>query len=202
MFGIKRSVLVVVVISLTACATRPPASPNNLCQIFRDNPKWYKSAKASTSLWGGPLHLPMAIMYQESGFKHDAKPPMQYFLGFIPTGRASDAFGYSQALKSTWAEYQAEVGSRFRDRDNFSNAYDFIQWYVHKTYTVNAVSKWDYRAQYLNYHEGQGGYSRGTHNNKQWLLNVAQRVDQRAKNYSAQILQCQEELDNMRTGWF
>ena len=193
--------LIILIVLLSACATRPPSNVGNICAIFQENPSWYKSAKRSSERWGGPIHLPMAIMYQESGFRHDAKPPMQFFLWIIPTGRASNAYGYSQALKSTWARYQQEIGTRFRDRDDFSDAYDFIQWYIHKTFEVNGVSKWDYFAQYLNYHEGQGGYSRGTHNSKQWLLNVAQRVDQRAKQYGAQMQSCQERLDNMRTGW-
>jgi hypothetical protein len=143
----------------------------------------------------------MAIMYQESAFKRKARPAMNYFLWFIPTGRDSDAYGYSQALKSTWAEYQSEAGSVFSGRDNFASAYDFIQWYMHKTYTRNRVSKWDAYAQYLNYHEGQGGYSRGTYKNKAWLLNVAKRVEQRSKKYSAQLLLCQDRL-NRSGGWF
>nr|WHW29629.1 hypothetical protein [uncultured bacterium] len=198
---ITKVTLILCTVLLCSCANRPVTSPHNLCQIFEDNPRWYKAAKSSASKWGGPVHLPMAIMYQESGFRRKAKPPMQYFLGFIPTGRASDAYGYSQALKSTWAEYQREAGSWFSDRDNFSNAYDFIQWYMHKTYTRNGVSKWDGYGQYLNYHEGQGGYSRGTHNAKQWLLNTAKRVDQRSKKFAAQLALCREELDR-NSGWF
>ena len=186
---------------LTACISTPPTQKNDLCSIFGDKRGWYKSARRSAKKWGGPIHLPMAIMYQESSFKHNAKPPMQYFLGFIPTGRASDAYGYSQALKSTWAQYQKEVGSRFKDRDNFANAYDFIQWYMQKTYDRNKVSKWDAYAQYLNYHEGQGGYSRGTHNSKPWLLKVARRVEKRAQQYSAQLAGCESEL-NRKRGWF
>ncbi len=187
--------------SMSSCASGPPNKPNNLCSIFDGKPRWYKSAKRSADKWGGPIHLPMAIMYQESGFKQKAKPPMQYFLGFIPTGRASNAYGYSQALKGTWAAYQKEVGSKFRDRDNFANAFDFIQWYMHKSYTRNGVSKWDAYAQYLNYHEGQGGYSRGTHNSKQWLLNVAKKVEQRSKKYSTQLVSCQSSLDRKKA-WF
>ena len=202
MLSINRLLLMLCLLILSGCATRPPSNISNICDIFKENPRWYKSAKESHARWGGTLHLPMSIMYQESSFKHDAKPPMQYFLGFIPTGRASNAYGYAQALKSTWAQYQREVGSRFRDRDNFANAYDFIQWYTHKTFTMNGVSKWDYYAQYLNYHEGQGGYSRGTHNSKQWLLKTAKRVDDRARNYAFQMSTCKDQLDQMRTGWF
>jgi len=191
----------ILLLVLSACASSPPAQPDNICAIFSEKPKWYTAAKRSAKQWGGPVYMPMAIMYQESSFRRKAKPPMRYFLGVIPTGRASNAYGYSQALKSTWAEYQKDVGSSFRDRDNFANAYDFIQWYMHKTYARNKVSKWDGYAQYLNYHEGQGGYSRGTHNSKQWLLNTAKLVDQRAKRYSAQLAQCKEELDRKK-GWF
>ncbi len=187
--------------ALTSCASAPPASPNNLCHIFEDKPHWYKAAKKSAAKWGGPIHLPMAIMYQESSFKRKARPSMQYFLGFIPTGRASNAYGYSQALESTWADYQKEAGSMFSDRDNFANAYDFIQWYMHKTHTRNKVSKWDAYAQYLNYHEGQGGYSRGTYKAKAWLITVAKRVDRRSKQYSTQLLSCKKSLDRS-SGWF
>lgn len=187
--------------ALTSCASTPPTSPNNLCHIFEDKPHWYKAAKKSAAKWGGPIHLPMAIMYQESAFKRKARPSMQYFLGFIPTGRASNAYGYSQALESTWADYQKEAGSMFSDRDNFANAYDFIQWYMHKTHIRNKVSKWDAYAQYLNYHEGQGGYSRGTYKAKAWLITVAKRVDRRSKQYSTQLLSCKKSLDGS-SGWF
>lgn len=202
MFLFKQALIVLCLLSLGACATSPPSNAGNLCQIFKERPNWYKQAKSSSNRWGGPIHLPMAIMYQESSFRHDARPPMRYFLWVIPTGRASNAYGYAQALKSTWAQYQNEVGSRFRDRDDFSDAYDFIQWYLEKTFQINGVSKWDYASQYLNYHEGQGGFSRGTHHSKQWLLNTAKRVDQRAALYSVQMQGCVNELDNMRTGWF
>ena len=151
MFSIKPLLLIVLVLIITGCASqRQPSNINNICEIFENKPSWYKSAKKSAAKWGGPIHLPMAIMYQESSFKAKARPPMEYFLGFIPKGRASNAYGYSQALKSTWAEYQNSIGSKYKDRDNFSNAYDFIQWYMHNTYSRNKISKWDGYAQYLN----------------------------------------------------
>lgn len=198
---VKKISLLVLTIALSACASKPPSKTDNLCHIFEEKPKWYKAAKRSSEKWGGPIQLPMAIMYQESSFKRKARPPMQYFLGFIPTGRASDAYGYSQALKSTWQEYEAEAGSSFSRRNNFAHAFDFIQWYMHRTYKRNNVSKWDGYAQYLNYHEGQGGYSRGSHLQKQWLLDTAKRVDQRAKKYAAQLSNCKEKLDRKRS-WF
>lgn len=200
MFLIK-ALLFGLVISLGACASKPPKNIDNICQIFTDKPHWYRAAKKSSERWGAPIQLPMAIMYQESGFRRKAKPPMNYFLGFIPTGRKSNAYGYAQALKGTWKEYQQEAGSAFSSRSNFANAVDFIQWYINKTHQRNNVSKWDGYAQYLNYHEGHGGYSRGSHLTKQWLLNTAKRVDQRAKKYSAQLANCKADLDRRRR-WF
>lgn len=187
--------------SLTSCVTSPPQNPHNICEIFKEHRAWYKSAKRSSERWGGPIHVPLAIMYQESAFKAKAKPPMQYFLWVIPTGRASDAYGYSQALESTWAAYQKAVGSSFKSRDNFGDAFDFIQWYMHQSYVRNGVSKWDATGQYLNYHEGQGGFSRGTHRNKKWLLDVAKRVEHRSLKYAKQLSSCKAELDKKR-GWF
>ena len=43
--GWMRFVVVVSLLAgLTACSTRPPAQPENLCQIFREKPEWHKAA--------------------------------------------------------------------------------------------------------------------------------------------------------------
>ncbi len=143
----------------------------------------------------------MSIIYQESTFDRKARPARKKILGFIPGKRPSDAYGYAQALTGTWGEYEKAIG-RNKRRDNFAHAFDFVQWYINQSYQRNKVSKWDYDAHYLNYHEGQGGYSRGTHLNKKWLLNTAARVDKRAKTYGAQLLECKDRLDSRRSGWF
>ena len=39
---------------------------------------------------------------------------MEYFLGFIPIGRASDAYGYAQAKTMTWDDYVRETGNNCR----------------------------------------------------------------------------------------
>lgn len=148
------------------------------------------------------MHVPMAIIHQESRFDATARPPMNYFLGVIPKGRASDAYGYSQALKNTWREYEKAVGSRSKDRDDFADSFDFVLWYMHKTYTRNGVSKWDAYAQYLNYHEGHGGFSRGSYQSKQWLIDVANKVNAQAQKYAAQLNSCKARLDKQKTGWF
>lgn len=198
---LRALIIAVLVLVVSGCATKRPTNIDNICQIFREKPRWYSAAKKSSERWGGPIQLPMAIMYQESSFKRKAKPPMRYFLGFIPYGRASDAYGYSQALQSTWKEYEKEAGSAFSSRSNFANSFDFIQWYMDKSHRRNGVSKWDGYAQYLNYHEGHGGYSRGSYLGKEWLISTARKVDQRSKKYANQLAACRAELDRQRS-WF
>ncbi|MEE9099613.1 MULTISPECIES: hypothetical protein [Pseudomonas] len=195
-----RLLMPALLLALAGCATKPPANPDNLCEIFREKPKWHEAALKMQKRWGAPIQVPMAMMYQESSFKHDALPPRYYFLGFIPWGRVSSAYGYAQAKDETWADYKKDAGDWGADRDDFADALDFMGWYMQKTYSVNRVSKWDAYAQYLNYHEGWGGYRNRSYDAKPWLKNVSQKVQARASLYSAQYKSCQQELSD--DGWF
>ncbi len=185
--------------ALTACTTAPPKKPNDICKIYEEKRSWYKASEKAARKWKGPIHLPMAIMHQESAFKAKAKPPRRYILGFIPAGRKSSAYGYSQAKSPAWQDYKKATGNRGADRDNFADAIDFVQWYMDKTRQINGVSKWDAKNQYLNYHEGWGGYSRGSYKSKAWLLGVANKVEKRATMYGEQYAKCKKSLQG---GWF
>ena len=187
-------------LALAGCATKPPANPDNLCEIFREKPKWHEAALKMQQRWGAPVQVPMAMMYQESSFKHDALPPRYYFLGFIPWGRVSSAYGYAQAKDETWADYKREAGGWGASRDDFADALDFMGWYIQKSQRVNGVSKWDAYGQYLNYHEGWGGYRNRSYDAKPWLKNVSQKVQSRASLFGAQYRSCQQQL--ARGGWF
>lgn len=188
----------ILAISLASCSVAPPKNSSNICEIFKEHRNWYDEAAKVRDKWGVPIHIPMSIMYQESSFKHNARPPMRWFLGFIPYGRASSAYGYSQAKTVTWDEYVNETNAFWVSRDNFGDAMDFMGWYISKTQRLNKVSKWDGYNQYLNYHEGWGGYRRGSYKSKAWLINTAKRVDSRAQTYAAQLQQCESDL---KRGW-
>lgn len=176
---------------LSACAsnTKPPSQPENLCAIFNEKPDWHRAAIKSHEKWRVPPQILMAIVYQESGYRHDARPPRQWFLGIIPTGRASSAYGYPQAKDEVWSDYKRE-NSSFASRSNMADALDFIGWYSNKAQQINGTSKWDPYHLYLNYHEGWGGYRRGTYKNKGWLLRIAGAVQERSERYGAQYAQC------------
>ena len=184
--------------TVSACSTLPPKDSSNICEIFNEHREWYDAAADARDKWGVPIHVPMSIMYQESSFKHNAQPPMRWFLGFIPYGRASSAYGYSQAKTVTWDEYVKEAERFWASRDDFADAIDFMGWYISKTNRLNGVSKWDGYNLYLNYHEGWGGFKRGSYKNKAWLLATAKKVDSRAKLYAGQLKQCEEALKH---GW-
>jgi hypothetical protein len=185
-------------LTLSSCATSPPKNPENLCEIFREHRDWYFIAKEVRERWGVPIHVPMSMMYQESSFKAGALPPRDYLLGFIPWGRVSSAYGYSQAKTMTWADYVRETDNAGADRDDFEDAIDFMGWFIFKTQKINKVSKWDGYNQYLNYHEGWGGFKHKSYKKKPWLSKVARKVDRRAKRYSNQLKSCEEELNH---GW-
>ncbi|WP_144638205.1 hypothetical protein [Bordetella genomosp. 13] len=184
---------------LAGCATVPPSNPENLCAIFREKPDWHDAALHVQSKWGVPPQVPIAMMYQESSFRHDAVPPRYYFLGFIPWGRVSSAYGYAQAKDETWADYQREAGGWTSSRSDFDDAMDFMGWYIAKTQKLNGVSKWDAYRQYLNYHEGWTGYRNRSYEAKAWLKRVAAQVQERADRFGAQYKSCESELN--RGGW-
>ena len=193
-------ITIINLVFLVACSSTPPKNINNICDIFEEKDDWYDDSKASFERWGVPIQVQMAIIYQESSFKHDAETEMEYFLWIIPIGRKSSAYGYAQVKDDTWDWYMKSTENWGADRDDFDDAVDFIGWYGKKTYETLKVSKWDAKNQYLAYHEGHGGYKRKTYNKKPWLIKVARKVDKRAKTYRAQLATCEDELNS--SWWF
>ena len=166
----RRSLLPgICLLGIAACGTAPPANVENICKIFDEKSRWYRAAKKSEKRWGTPVHVQMSIIRQESSFEFDAKPPRGRLLGFIPWRRPSNAYGYAQALNSTWEWYKKDTGRRFANRDDFADAIDFVGWYTDKTAQDVGVSKWDPYNQYLAYHEGQAGWASKSYSGKSWL---------------------------------
>ena len=186
---------------MAGCSTYRPSNTENICDIFRGDTEWYEAAVESNEQWGTPIWVMMAIMHQESRFRHNVRSPRDYLLGFIPWGYKSSAYGFAQAKDEVWGEFQDEFDSG-ADRDDFYDAIQFIGWYTHKTQRRLKVSKWDAYNQYLAYHEGQGGFSRGSYKQKSWLIGVANKVKNKATMFNQQLKSCQSELDDAIDGWF
>jgi len=192
------SLVVLACLALVGCYAAQPSNLNNVCDIFQEKRAWYKSAKRSFEKWGVPIHVQMAIIYQESRFEADAKPPRMRLLGIIPTFRPSSAYGYAQIKDDTWEWYRTKTGNTGADRDDFADVVDFIGWYGKQSQGRLGVSKWNAEQQYLAYHEGHGGYAKKTYAQKPWLMKVARNVDKNASRYSQQLASCQKDLDK---GW-
>lgn len=187
---------------LTSCVSPPPPSDvNNICHIFRQYPQWYHDARDVEQRWKIPVPVQMAIIHQESKFSATARPEHKKLLWVIPWKRPSSAYGYTQALRSTWALYKRSEGSMLSSRSDFADGVDFIGWYANQAYVKARIPRTDAYPLYLAYHEGVGGYQRKTYLRKPWLISVARKVKARAQSYAAQLSSCRNSLPSKRS-WF
>jgi hypothetical protein len=198
----KIKILVVTIaLSLTACATKPPRNVASSCDMLDEKGGWYKATKRVRDKYGTPIHVQLAIIRQESSFRHNARTDREYLLWVIPWGRKSTAYGYAQVKDATWDWYKDKTGNKGADRDRFEDAVDFIGWYSDISQRTLGISKWDAYNQYLAYHEGHGGFKRRTYLKKKWLVNVAKKVDGYSKTYAAQLSRCEDDLDSGFSLW-
>jgi len=181
-----------------ACMSGPPDDPEDICSIFRERRGWLRSAAAASERWGVPESVQLAIIHQESSFRATARPPRRSLLWVLPGPRPSTAYGYGQVLDSTWRRYQQSTGRPHASRDDFADVTDFIGWYADGIHRRTGISKRDARELYAAYHEGPGGYVRGSHRAKPWLSGVSTRVARRAVRYQAQLDGCREDLARKR----
>ena len=61
-----------------------PRELDNACQILAERPQYQRAFRATERRWGVPVAVQMAIIYQESKFIGNARPPHEYALGIIP----------------------------------------------------------------------------------------------------------------------
>lgn len=181
------------VLLLAACGgggSRAPRNLDNACSILDQNRSWLRSLKRSESKWDIPVAVQMATIYQESKFISNARTPQRYALGVIPTGRQSSAYGFAQALDGTWKEYTKAEGRFGAKRNRFSDATDFMGWYMAASTRRLGIAPGDARNQYLAYHDGRTGFARGSYKSKPWLIRVAGEVASRANMYQNQLIRC------------
>jgi len=196
---IRAFILALVSVSfLSACASGPPDQVHNACLILEDNRNWWRDLQRTERRWGVSPGTQLAFLKKESSFNRHARPARQRLLGFIPGRRPSSAYGYAQALDGTWDWYREDTGRRGADRDDFGDAVDFIGWYANKSQRLSGISLDDPYALYLAYHEGHGGYNRGTYRSKAWLQRAARTVRTDTQRYDAQLARCEGQLSR---GW-
>lgn len=185
-------------LALSGCSVAPPKNINNVCSMFDEYYDWYNAAKMVKRRYKVPESVSMAFIHQESKFIQDNRPPRKWYFGFIPGRRPSSAYGYAQALDGTWDEYRRLTGRWSADRDDFEDAIDFVGWYNQRSAKRIKVPLHDAYSLYLAYHEGAGGYLRGTYKRKPWLTAVARKVQRRANRYQKQLVDCRKSLERGR----
>ncbi len=183
----------ILLLFLASCGGSNFTAPHHLddaCSVIQQRPQYLAAMRVAQSNWGVPISVQMAILYQESKFIGNARTPHQYALGVIPMGRQSSAYGYAQALDSTWDDYRKERNNLGARRDNIRDATDFVGWYINGTTASLGISKGDAENQYLAYHEGRNGFSNKSYQSKRWLVDVAHRLGKRADLYHTQLQTC------------
>ena len=180
---------------VTGCASTPPTNTRDACQIYSEKGgllnNWRRYTRRAEREFGVPEHVILATMWQESRFQARARPPRRQLLGFIPWRRPSSAYGYSQAKTETWAWYKEQTGAGiFTRRSSFKHASHFVGWYHAQSHRMNGIALNDAYNLYLAYHEGHGGFRRGTYRSKPWLMDVARRVQAMADTYERQLADC------------
>lgn len=199
-----RTVVLLVFLCLlpAACSAPPPRKADNICDIFSEKRGWYRQAARAERRWGTPIPILIAFTHQESSFRARARPPRKKLLGFIPGRRPTSAYGYVQAINSTWDSYRKATHRAGAERNNFGDAVDFVGWYNDQSHRRVGLAKTDAYNLYLAYHEGQGGFQRRTYEGKTWLTEAAARVASRSRSYTAQLQQCEQRFKRRRFLFF
>ena len=187
----KKFIICFILIILSSCASAPKNTSKS-CEIFSEKYLWYKHAKKTEKKWGAPIHIQLAIIKKESDFDWLARPERTKIFKVIPYKRKSSSFGYSQAIKGTWAQYKKETNNRLAARLRFKDSVDFIGWYIDKTNKLLKIPKTDSYRQYIAYHEGWGNYKNYKKNEK--VIIFAKEVRKQAKQYKKQLNKCKNSL--------
>ncbi|MEC7030568.1 MAG: transglycosylase SLT domain-containing protein [Pseudomonadota bacterium] len=166
---------------------------NNICKVVSSHYGWRSALSQTQKKYGISPGLVLSVIFHESSFKAEARPPKEKLLGFIPWQTAT-AYGYAQVKDETWAWYKSHNPGVFQSRNQFPDAVDFIAWYykmfhlrLEKEGYDDDVTAADF---YLAYHDGIGGFLQGTWREKQWVVLKAEKVAQLAEQYDQQLKQC------------
>ena len=192
MVYLKNKLVILLLFLLSSCSSIPTNTANS-CSIFNERYLWYKYTKKVEQKWGTPIYIQLAIIKMESNFDWLAKPARKKIFKVVPFKRPSSSFGYSQAVKGTWAQYKKETGNNLATRARFKDSVDFIGWYTNKTESILKISKNDAFKQYIAYHEGWGNFKYYKKNKK--VIGLANKVKKQSEIYKKQLIKCKNSLN-------
>ena len=99
----KIQIIIIIILAflfIQSCGifNRIPTSQDNACELLMHKLSWKRAVNATAKKWGVSPSLQLAFIKTESNFRARAKTPRKFFLGIIPTGRISSAYGYMHRL--------------------------------------------------------------------------------------------------------
>ncbi|ELP6119018.1 TPA: hypothetical protein I7730_16320 [Vibrio vulnificus] len=170
-------------VALSGCSTlsiesSDTATPYNACQTLLQNKDWYKASLRAYRKWGIPISVQLSVIKHESSFNRDA------------SATTSSAYGYAQALTGTFSDYKKATGNTSASRGSYWDSTDFIGWYFSESSKQLNHSPYDAGTFYLAYHDGIGGYKKGTYKKKKWLVQKSKKVQKLAETYRMQLNKC------------
>ena len=187
----KSLFLLVSLLTLLGCASSSPRNKSNACLMLAEKDEWVVPLKEAAKRWAIPKHTILSIIYHESKFISDAKPPRRKFLGIsLPGRRISSAYGYPQALDGTWEEYKKKRGRDDAERSNFEDSVDFIGWYLNRSAKELGIARNNAYYLYLAYHQGNRAFRRRAYLKKPAIMSYARKVRNTAVIYKRQIRTC------------
>ena len=170
-----------ITLTITSCSEGAQVdSKMGACEILTQNPSWSKSLKAAQDKYNLPPAYAMALIYQESTFKAEAK------------SKGSTAYGYAQAIDGTWKHFQKDVKPNAK-RNNFDDSVQFVGWYTTQLAKSTKLKMTDSYNLYMAYMLGATGFKRykaGTFKNKDKIVEdkkLAQKVKDFTAHYKAQL---------------
>lgn len=168
----------------------PPSDLANACTIRDERPGWYRATRAAARKWDMEPSTLLAIVWRESSFRAQARPPRRKGWWIFKGDHISTAYGFSQALDGTWDWYIDETGAHDAQRDHYPDAIDFVGWYMGQSREKLGFASLDARNHYLAYHQGHAGYRKGRWRRIAWLKRAATAVEARALLYDEQLFDC------------
>lgn len=195
MIHLQKYLIIIIFFFLSACSS-VPRNTKNSCEIFKERYLWYKHSKASYKKWGVPIHIQLAFIKKESNFNWLAKPERIKLFKIIPYKRKSSSFGYSQAIKGTWRQYENETGRKLATRMRYKDSVDFIGWYITKSSKILKIPKTDPYRQYLAYYLGWKDYKNSKDNKK--AIIYARSVRETSSKYRKQLTVCKKNLNKKK----
>ncbi len=168
----------------------PPSNVADACTIREERPGWYKATRRAARKWEVPPTTLLAIVWRESSFRGQVRPPRRKGWWIFKGKPISTAYGFSQALDGTWDWYVEDTGTDGARRDDWDDAIDFVGWYMDKSRDKLGFAGIDAREHYLAYHQGHGGYRSGRWQRNERLKKAAAQVDSQMRLYETQLFEC------------